>query len=641
MSEIVSSINIRALLTKLVSGEWLVPEFQREFVWDISNISALVSSIIESKPIGMATIWEQEEDYNLDLSPLWLYDWDKEAQKTDRTYFRDPEKKQRKVFAILDGRQRSTAIAIAFGGFKPESGIYKYAGRFFIDVKAKDDHERVVFIKDSDLKKRDIWTDKAAILKGLYPLVSFIEGKDLFSQWIDYMQAVKDPEYYENGKLPSEEDLARSDKILRDALAGIRGTELAVYKVPAKHDLGTICDIFETLNTTGTVVSKVDLIHSWLYAETVKLGFEEPLQLRDWMASLGEIEGAIGWSVPEKRPELVAQMSTACHVGLEKKYEPRPLKASKVVSITSVKSPDLLATPTKHWIDVVNNDERLATYIGDFQDVVGGGRFPFSQCPYPISACIYVSLRWHKEFDEEVFHSSWDISHLNSLYKSFFWRNSLSGRYDQGFLTQLGTDILKLKEFLLSVPGYKSVHHWAKDTNNKLEIYMDKEVPSKTSLVGRLTNGRPGGAFQSAVVLSMQPQMKKDLISRLSMYYPSEHKVELHHIYPKAWCKNNITPQMSKELDPDNLGVDWVNSLANLMPLMADSNKNWKDKSPAVYFEENSIDYHAIEDSATPAMIDKKAFELLCDSSSNPKEFWEHRASLMADNLLSLVPIKL
>lgn len=637
MSEIVSSINISTLLEKLKRGEWLVPEFQREFVWEVPSITALASSIIESKPIGMATVWEQEEDYNLDLNHIWLNDWDRDAHQTGRVYYGDPEKKPSKVFAILDGRQRSTAIAIAFGGFRPKTGTYKYAGRFFIDVKAKDDHERIVFIKDTELKKREIFSDRAAILKGLYPLVSFTEEKDLFSQWIDYMQAVKDPEYYENGVLPSDEEINKADKILRDALSGIRSTELAVYRVPPKYDLGTICDIFETLNTTGTIVSKVDLIHSWLYADTAKLGLPEPLLLREWMSDLGEVDGAVGWAVPERRPELVAQMATACHVAAEKKYDPRPLKGSKVVPITSVKSPDLLATPTKHWMDFVNNKETIAKYLGDFQEVVADGPFPFDQCPYPISSCIYVALRWHKEFDG----AQWDISHLNSLYRSFFWRNALSGRYDQGFLTQLGTDIATLKHFLNSISTYETIHHWAKDINSKLENYMDKDVPSKEQFVKKLTNGRPAGAFQSAVVLAMQPRMKKDFVSRLQMGYPSEHKIELHHIYPKSWCKNNITLKMKDELDPDNLGIDWVNSMANMMPLMRESNKEWSARSPAVYLDEKSVQYYAVEDSALPAMIDENGFEMLSKESTKPKDFWEYRASFMADYLLRLIPIKL
>ena len=68
-------------------------------------------------------------------------------------------------------------------------------------------------------------------------------------------------------------------------------------------------------------------------------------------------------------------------------------------------------------------------------------------CPYPVTASIYVGLRWHQRFDVDATHP-WQIADLDALFRAFFWRNALSSRYDQGFLTQLGTDIAQLKLIL-------------------------------------------------------------------------------------------------------------------------------------------------------------------------------------------------
>ncbi|MHB8304164.1 MAG: hypothetical protein ACYDC6_15335 [Acidobacteriaceae bacterium] len=130
-----------------------------------------------------------------------------------------------------------------------------------------------------------------------------------------YLQALKDPTNYEDSKPPDKDELVKRDEILKGCFEGLVGTKLAVYIVPETYRLSDICDIFETLNTTGTKVSTVDLIHSLLYADT-KSDENGTILLRDLINELGQKDGAIGWSSSEDRPELVAQIVTACYVAL-------------------------------------------------------------------------------------------------------------------------------------------------------------------------------------------------------------------------------------------------------------------------------------------------------------------------------------
>ena len=71
----VSSITVPVLLKKLRTREWLVPQFQRDFVWSNAAIISLVNSIIDSRPVGMVTLWEQQEDTTLKLEPVSVADW--------------------------------------------------------------------------------------------------------------------------------------------------------------------------------------------------------------------------------------------------------------------------------------------------------------------------------------------------------------------------------------------------------------------------------------------------------------------------------------------------------------------------------------------------------------------------------------
>jgi hypothetical protein len=66
----VTDVAVPELLKKLKRGEWLVPEFQRQFVWTVSDAIELVNSIFDSRPIGMATLWEQPDESELPLEPI-------------------------------------------------------------------------------------------------------------------------------------------------------------------------------------------------------------------------------------------------------------------------------------------------------------------------------------------------------------------------------------------------------------------------------------------------------------------------------------------------------------------------------------------------------------------------------------------
>lgn len=63
----VTDITVPTLLERLKKGEWQVPEFQRDFVWSVADVIKLITSIIESRPIGMATLWEQGPTHEVSM----------------------------------------------------------------------------------------------------------------------------------------------------------------------------------------------------------------------------------------------------------------------------------------------------------------------------------------------------------------------------------------------------------------------------------------------------------------------------------------------------------------------------------------------------------------------------------------------
>jgi uncharacterized protein with ParB-like and HNH nuclease domain len=126
---------------KISSGNYKIPKFQREFVWDLEEVAKLVDSVIKGYPIGTFIVWKTKERFraikNLGGQEL------PEPQVGSEIYY------------ILDGQQRITSLYCALNGLK----ITTYTKRnrpklkdfslLYIDLQSNSSDD-VVKIKSKD-----------------------------------------------------------------------------------------------------------------------------------------------------------------------------------------------------------------------------------------------------------------------------------------------------------------------------------------------------------------------------------------------------------------------------------------------------------------------------------------------------------
>lgn len=195
-------------------GKYRIPEFQRGFVWDRSDVISLFDSIYNSYPIGSFFFWKV---------PQSMFDFFRDVEGLDQPPIDEikssgfPE-----VNFVLDGQQRLTSLYIALNGITYNGIDYS---KIVFDL---DEEEFKVAEGRSDHLVRlcDIWDDRREIRDELT-------------------------------------DERRSTFI--DCYEVLRQYELPLIVVESEN-IESVIDIFERINQKGTRLSRFDIVNANIWS---------------------------------------------------------------------------------------------------------------------------------------------------------------------------------------------------------------------------------------------------------------------------------------------------------------------------------------------------------------------------------------
>ena len=222
-------IKIWELVDRAVSHKWSVPEFQRGFVWKATQVRDLAESLWLDFPVGSLLLWNsethQEERVAKDGATPSLW--------------------------IVDGQQRTTALAILFGR-KPywwasaddwNKVLKRYDIRF--DVAAKN--EAHFLVANAAIRKTK--GDRYISLSRL--LVLDVVGRDADQKTLVSLAKEIKVQGLCDG-MDAMEVYARLDRVRK-----IR--EKDILSVTVNHELEDVVEIFSRLNSRGTRVTEADI----------------------------------------------------------------------------------------------------------------------------------------------------------------------------------------------------------------------------------------------------------------------------------------------------------------------------------------------------------------------------------------------
>lgn len=213
----VQNQSVQWILTLVNSGEIAIPEIQRPFVWDTTQVRNLIDSLYKGYPVGYIITWKNP---NIKLKDGSL----SEGKKI-----------------VIDGQQRIAALSAALLGHKIVDKDYK---KERIKIAFQPIEERFEVLNPAILKDKTWIPDIAEALSG-------------------GMSPLKMIRQYQMLNLETDEDvLERSFSRLVD----IPKIPIGVIDLAASIDIDIVTEIFIRINQTGTKLSQADFAMSKIAA---------------------------------------------------------------------------------------------------------------------------------------------------------------------------------------------------------------------------------------------------------------------------------------------------------------------------------------------------------------------------------------
>jgi hypothetical protein len=241
------SLPISTLLKRVQQNRYQIPQFQRPFRWQASQVKLLVDSITRSFPIGSLLVLQKSTELSLHSRKLEAIlrsdDQEKGVEDADLDELNE-------TYYVLDGQQRITSIARVFLNAHESKSYYfdlkTMLGQLKTDLesgdtswikvlqKGKKDPERK---SSNQLMRADIALDQ--------------QKSDIYIS--EYMEDSDD--FPELSRQERRTEAAR----LKGYFEAIRKYQIPIIVLEPEVGIESICRVFETINSTGTRLTTFDL----------------------------------------------------------------------------------------------------------------------------------------------------------------------------------------------------------------------------------------------------------------------------------------------------------------------------------------------------------------------------------------------
>ncbi len=235
-------MKVGTILSNIDEGAIALPEFQRGYVWNRSQVRGLMDSLYRGHPVGSLLMWQT---------------------RTESAVTRgDQDLRPGTVQLLLDGQQRITTLYGLIRGVPPR--FFDGNAHAFRELRFHLDDETFEFWQPVKMRDDSRWIDVTELL---------LEGAGAMIGKV-FAQAGKDPDKIEQAQLWLER-LNRVDQI--------KEREFQVEQVAGEDKtVDVVVDIFNRVNSGGTKLSKGDLALAKVCAEWPEAREQMNVRIEKW-----------------------------------------------------------------------------------------------------------------------------------------------------------------------------------------------------------------------------------------------------------------------------------------------------------------------------------------------------------------------
>lgn len=543
-------IHLEKLISEIKDGYYEIPDFQRDFEWEPSDVTDLIRSIFMDYYIGTLLLWKANNQNlkNLSCEPIKGY------TGNGKPYH-----------IILDGQQRLTAMFFAF--FNPDIPYPRRKSRSYFLAKIiellDENFEKAFFYQWETNKFRKLRVTPELqyqenifpleiVGKGSWEIMLWIQGYESFwrNQLENYPENPPDEatkeeikEFHKQKKL-TQRCANNAPELLRNLFKELLSEYYISYiELDSEITIAKVCDIFARINSKGVVLSIFDLLNAILRPHDI---FLKEMWRKD--------EYELSFIDSHKMRIYVLQVIS---ILLQTYCSPKYLYylvpgATKTIKLEDGSKSDIILIQTKEefiekWKEAI---VALRKTISKMQNPRDYGAIKTSFIPYPSIVPALTAIRKHVEDSDYK-----NVSDINAKIDKWYWASIFTQNYSSSVESTAAKDFVDLQK-------------WFSDDDDVPDIYVKFKADLGRQEFRRIYS--KGSAIYNAIFNIL---IKNEARDWNTFELPEYESLDDHHIVPHSWGKEIIG--------------DDINSILNRTPLSPDTNRNIiRDRLPNEYMKQ-------------------------------------------------------
>lgn len=571
------------MIRDITAGKVQLPDFQRGWVWDDSHVRSLLVSVARSFPVGAVMLLDTGGEVCFQVRPIENVDFPNGIP--------EPEK------LILDGQQRLTSLTQVLALNKPVKTFDEKGKRidryYYIDIRQALETEQledaIIAVEQSRQLKTNFGRDIALDLS-----TPQLECEQLH---FPCNQILNSDAWEESLQEYAPQHFGTYMQFRKQVLNAFRGYQLPVIALGKTTSKEAVCLVFEKVNTGGVPLSVFELITATFAADNFNLR-------DDWYGSeLRRVPGRRSRLLKEHLLKSIEPTDFLQAVSLLNSYERRQAdiaagKVGKSAAAVSAKRSALLSLKLveyERWADTVEQGFKRAAQFLRKECFFNVRDLPYRTQIVPLAAVL------------AMLEERWLEPRIHDKLSQWFWCGVFGELYGGAVETRIAND---LEDLLAWIGGKgeapRTVYEAAFQSNRLLTL-----------------RSRLSAAYKGLNVL-VQREGARDFFwkARIHELDLEEIALDIHHIFPKAWCDaNGIKPAT-------------YNSVINKTAISYKANRMIGGKAPSSYLK--SVQEHAQVQMGDDAMNTILKSHFIAPQSMREDDF-EQFFALRQQSLLAIV----